>query len=122
MMNLKLFKPIVLIFIGITAFSCDRKDIEDQIFVRKGKSLIKEKSAIVPKSKTNPNEVDVKDYYLTYNAKSNGYIKLILTDLSVFEAKSVEGGSFSSMNLLLTQSNAVFDTLRRELVVRKINQ
>ena len=63
--------------------------------------------------------VKIKSYNLTYNPKSNGFIKLELESGAQYEAKSVDGGSFSSINSLLQDPNVLFDTVRKEVVITK---
>ncbi len=63
--------------------------------------------------------VKIKAYYLTFNPKSNGFIKLELENGAEYEAKSVDGGSFSSINSLIKEPDVLFDTTTTELVVTK---
>jgi len=63
--------------------------------------------------------VKIKAYSLTYNPKSNGLIKLELESGAEYQAKSVDGGSFSSINSLLKESDVLFDTTRKELIINK---
>lgn len=66
--------------------------------------------------------IKIKSYQLTYNPKSNGFIKIELESGAKYEAKSVEGGSFSSINSLLQDPNVLFDTMRKEVVITKTIQ
>lgn len=63
--------------------------------------------------------VKIKSYSLTYNPKANGFIKLELETGAEYQAKSVDGGSFSSINSLLKEPNVLFDTTRKELIINK---
>jgi len=63
--------------------------------------------------------VRIKSYILTYNPKSNGFIKLELEDGTEYRATSVDGGSFSSINSLLKEPEVLFDTIRKEVVINK---
>ena len=61
----------------------------------------------------------IKSYSLSYNPKSNGLIKLELENGAEYKAKSVDGGSFSSINSLLNQPEVLFDTIRKEVIINK---
>ncbi len=63
--------------------------------------------------------VKVRSYSLTYNPKGSGFIELVLDNGAEYQAKSVEGGSFSSINSLLKEHGVLFDTIRKELVINK---
>ena len=67
---------------------------------------------------TNP--MKIMSVNLAYNPKSNGYIKLNLENGDIYEAKSVDGGSFSSINSLLKEKEVLFDTIRKEVVMSKV--
>lgn len=63
--------------------------------------------------------IKIQSYTLKYNAKANGYIIIMLEDGSEYEAQSVDGSSFSSINSLLVQPEVMFDTKRKEVIVTK---
>jgi hypothetical protein len=69
-----------------------------------------------------PNCIRIVSYSLTYNPRSNGFILIELETGALYEAKSVDGGSFSSINSLLTEPGALFDTTRKEVVIIKSNE
>lgn len=64
--------------------------------------------------------IKIKSYTLTYNPKSNGFIKLVLATGAEYQAKSVDGGSFSSINALLKEPSVLFDTTRKEVIINNI--
>lgn len=64
--------------------------------------------------------VKIKSCKLTYNPNADGFINLELENGAQYQAKSVDGGSFSSINLLLKESDALFDTMTTEVVVNKL--
>jgi stress response protein SCP2 len=66
--------------------------------------------------------VKIKSYNLRYNPKANGFIKLELETGAEYQAKSVDGGSFSSINSLLKEPSVLFDTTRKELIINKSSQ
>lgn len=61
----------------------------------------------------------IKSYSLIYNPKSNGFVKLELESGAEYEARSIDGGSFSAISLLLEQTGVFFDTIRKEIVLNK---
>ena|ERR1035437_10071374 len=61
----------------------------------------------------------IKSYSLTYNPSADGFITLELENGGKYQAESVSGGSFSSINLLLKEPDVLFDTVRKELFVNK---
>ena len=63
------------------------------------------------------NEIGIERYTLTYNPKANGFVEIILINGDVYEARSVDGGSFSAIALLLEKDNIQFDQERKELIV-----
>ena len=63
--------------------------------------------------------VRIKSYTLTYNPASNGYILLEPELGSPYEKQSVDGGSFSSIYSLLKEPDVLFDTIRKEVVIKK---
>jgi len=63
--------------------------------------------------------VKIKSYSVTYNPKSNGFIKLKLENEATYQAKSVDGGSFSSISILLQEPGVLFDTTTKEVVLDK---
>ena len=63
--------------------------------------------------------LEIVEYKSKYNPKSNGYIWLLLEDSTVYEAKQVDGGSFSSAVSLLNDTNVLFDPVRKDIVIQK---
>jgi len=89
----------------------------------KDRTFTKTKSASVKiHSLVGTSSVKVKSYTLTYNPKGNGFIRIELESGAEYQAKSVDGGSFSSINSLLKEQGVLFDTVRKELIINKSTQ
>lgn len=110
-MKSKILQLFFLFFVIVLFTSC-----EDKMFKRTKVPDIEINSL------SKSSFIKVKSYVLTYNPKSNGYIEITLEDGSKYTAKSVDGGSFSSINSLLLQSEVVFDTVRKEVVLNKFTK
>jgi hypothetical protein len=104
-----IFIPIILVTIFLT--SCNDKDFKK---TKNGTKMVRLFSATPL--------VKIKSYRLTYNPKSNGFIKLELESGAEYVAPSVDGGSFSSINSLLKEPYVLFDTVRKELIIDKTIQ
>lgn len=99
---------IVLFIFSMTIFFVSCKD----------QTFAKTKNATLDvRSLDGSSSVKIKSYTVTYNPKSNGFIKLELESGAEYQAKSIDGGSFSSINLLLKERGVLFDTLRKELII-----
>ena len=103
---------LVVFLLTITIFS----SCKDQTFTKTKNATVKIFSL------DGSSAVKIKSYNLTYNPKANGFIKLELESGAEYQAKSVDGGSFSSINSLLKDSEVLFDTIRKELIINKIIQ
>lgn len=112
-------KSILLILVFITILNSCKKEVQvvEQGFVKTG---TKDLTIFLLDSVVkfdNPMQID--SFNLTYNPKSNGYVKLLLQNGDTYEAKSVDGGSFSSIHSLLKEQTVQFDTIRKEIVIQK---
>ena len=110
----------VLLGIAISFQSCTNTQIKSNSSIE-GNPFIRIASDWDDLKNYNHNKIlEIEDYKSKYNPKANGYIWILLEDSSVYEATSIDGGSFASVMSLINDPNVRFDTVRKEFVIQKL--